>query len=330
MDGNSKKPSGGKPVQTDAERNKVMAEREARRIAKQSAKQKLQDKSRDLPQLANENVAKATAQVPTLKTSPVNKKSMESSSSTSKAERRKEKKLSENETKQSKTNQITEKIEKLVISESNSSQVVNATEPKTAKPLTKAERRAIQEAQRAAKAAKVEGNVPKVNSTKKTTSTSATKKVIGKDQKSPIHKEPVVKKSGSAIVHRVKLFNHLYTEESDLASNFLNSSTIHPSIVRLGTQYASGVVKGSNARCLAFMNAIKIVIQEYETPSQKEFGRGLEEALKPCTEYLQQCRPLAVSITNAIKYIKWQITKLPQDESDDKVRVFIGLLDFIN
>lgn len=58
------------------------------------------------------------------------------------------------------------------------------------------------------------------------------------------------------------------------------------------------------------------VIEDYNTPSQKEFGRGLETILHTCVNYLQQCRPLSVSITNALKFIKWQISQLPANQSD--------------
>lgn len=53
---------------------------------------------------------------------------------------------------------------------------------------------------------------------------------------------------------------------------------------------------------------------------QKEFCRGLEATIKPCIDYLHQCRPLSVSITNALKFIKWQITQLPTDESDAELK----------
>lgn len=62
------------------------------------------------------------------------------------------------------------------------------------------------------------------------------------------------------------------------------------------------------------------IIHEYETPPQKEFSRGLEAIIQPCVAYLHQCRPLSVSITNALKFIKWQLTHLPNDESDVELK----------
>lgn len=62
------------------------------------------------------------------------------------------------------------------------------------------------------------------------------------------------------------------------------------------------------------------MIEDYNTPSQKEFCRGLEAILHPCVNYLQQCRPLSVSITNALKFIKWQISQLPANQTDAELK----------
>lgn len=126
-------------------------------------------------------------------------------------------------------------------------------------------------------------------------------------------------KSTATALHRVKLFNHLYTDREP-PPNAINSAHIHPSVVKLGAQFANGVVVGSNARCIAFINTIKQVVAEYKTPPQKEFSRGLEATLQPYLAYLQQCRPLSVSIINANKFIKWQISQLPADEGEAEQR----------
>lgn len=52
------------------------------------------------------------------------------------------------------------------------------------------------------------------------------------------------------------------------------------------------------------------MINDYTTPAQKEFTRGLESAIQQSVHYLHQCRPLSVSVQNALKHIKWQITLL--------------------
>lgn len=51
------------------------------------------------------------------------------------------------------------------------------------------------------------------------------------------------------------------------------------------------------------------MINDYHTPEEKIFSRGLEAELDLAEEYLRKCRPLAVSMTNALKYIKLSISQ---------------------
>lgn len=125
-----------------------------------------------------------------------------------------------------------------------------------AKPATKAERRAIQEAQRAAKAKSLEEKKP----------------IVKKPIETPIKKSqeskfiplatPHKNVSGSApskasALHKVKLFKHLYSDKCNLNLNV--NQKIHPAIIKLGLQYESDSVVGSNARCYAFINAMTTV-----------------------------------------------------------------------
>lgn len=69
------------------------------------------------------------------------------------------------------------------------------------------------------------------------------------------------------------------------------------------------------------------MVQNYETPKEKEFGRSFEASLKSFVDYLQACRPVAVSVHNAVKYIRWQITQLPKNGSDKEVIAYTKLYD---
>lgn len=55
------------------------------------------------------------------------------------------------------------------------------------------------------------------------------------------------------------------------------------------------------------------------TPAEKEFSRGLEAELQPAMEYLQKCRPFAVSMTNALKYLKLIISQENSLDNDADV-----------
>lgn len=118
----------------------------------------------------------------------------------------------------------------------------------------------------------------------------------------------------------------MYPKEN-LQINLINSSDIHSAVIRLGVQYEKHTVVGSNARCIAFMNAMKSVIKDYKTPLQKDFARGIEYDIQKCMAYLQLFRPISVSIVNALKFIKLNIKQLPTNETDEKV--FFGKINII-
>lgn len=120
------------------------------------------------------------------------------------------------------------------------------------KSLSKAERRAIQEAQRAAKAQNKTGPTA-VKQAPKPDPISVYKEKV----KSSVS-ITVLKSTKMQLLHKVKLFNHLYTEKCFFDTP-VNTETIHPEIVRLGVQYSHGLIVGANARCIAFLNAMKEV-----------------------------------------------------------------------
>lgn len=55
------------------------------------------------------------------------------------------------------------------------------------------------------------------------------------------------------------------------------------------------------------------------TPPEKLFCRGLEAELVPAMAFLQNCRPFAVSMTNALKYIKLLVSQEDSGDNDDDV-----------
>lgn len=125
----------------------------------------------------------------------------------------------------------------------------------------------------------------------------------------------------------MKLFNHLVCAKED--SQFINDPLVHPSIARLGVQYAKRTVVGSNARCIAFLHALRQVVHDFETPAKKEFGRSLDAAVKHHVDHLHKCRPLAVSVSNAYKQFKNQLTQLPADVPETEVRIKIYFFNSI-
>lgn len=210
--------------QTEKSRDDVMKEREARKAEKLAAKGKPKVKSEG--QSVPQNTAK--------KEQPVKAEPILTKSNTDV--------------------EISEKLEKLHISENNAD--------KSKPVLSKAERRAIQEAQRAAKAQiqtdKAVAAAAKNPPVKKPV---AAKPVSGNKSDSKVAKKRYFLERKKPTLHQVKLFSHLYIDKKsteDLLREMADDD-IHPAIIQLGVQQSRGSVIGSNSRCIAFLNALKSV-----------------------------------------------------------------------
>ncbi|CAI0451149.1 unnamed protein product [Linum tenue] len=256
---------------------------------------------------------------------------------------------------------------------------VQGDKPKQSKPLkektTKAERRALQEAQRAAKAAAkgvggkasvhmsevvlasdVESvEVPKAHFQRNDIAAVNEKKVIDrqleKDRKKDVpqprmqydDKSRVEKAKKRAVLkqtearNRVELFRHLPQYERgtllpDLQSRFFQLDPVHPAISKVGFQYLSGDISGSNARCIAMLQAIREAIIDYSVPPGKALVRDLTSKIGSYVSFLIECRPLSISMGNAIRYLKNRIAKLPLtlSESEAKATVVADIDRFIH
>lgn len=248
---------------------------------------------------------------------------------------------------------------------------------------TKAERRAMQEAQRAAKAAakgsKTEGNksIPasgvtasvhrqpgksaKQATQKKdappiTSSTVASEKKGGnrqpdKDKKKDAppprmqfdDKSRVEKAKRRSVVNqtearsRVELFRHLPqyergTQLPDLESKFFQLDPMHPAIYKVGLQYLAGDILGGNARCIAMLHAFQEAIKDYSTPPEKTLARDLTAKINSFVSFLIECRPLSISMGNAIRFLKARIAKLAMtlSEAEAKASLCLDIDRFIN
>ncbi|KAM1238576.1 hypothetical protein ACFX2I_039264 [Malus domestica] len=242
--------------------------------------------------------------------------------------------------------------------------------PANAEPLksktTKAERRALQEAQRAAKAAaKGEGKKPAAvtgggtpGKTAKSAKQSVQKKdtpqvpasVAASDKKGgdrPPDKERkkdvppprmqfddksrVEKAKRRAVVNqieaknRVELFRHLPqyergTQLPDLESKIFQLDPMHPAIYKVGLKYLAGEISGGNARCIAMLQAFQEAIRDYSTPPEKVLVRDLTAKVSSYVSFFTQCRPLSISMGNAVRFLKSRIAKLPLSLSESEAK----------
>lgn len=140
----------------------------------------------------------------------------------------------------------------------------------------------------------------------------------------------------------LSMFLHLDPPKSAKSLNAkIHKEQIHPSILRLALQYADFRIVGANARCIAMLDAFKDVrlcprsqakracsnrvtfgmqvISSYTVPPGKSLIRHLPTYLSPQITHLVQARPMAISMGNAIRYLKWEISHIPPDMQDDDV-----------
>ncbi|XP_060807955.1 translation initiation factor eIF-2B subunit delta isoform X1 [Amyelois transitella] len=173
----------------------------------------------------------------------------------------------------------------------------------------RAERRAKQEAQRAAKIAAEQKAKPKDAPVKAV----KVEDVVAKRESTPT-KAKSVERTKPKAVSRVNWFQHLVTDhDTESLKKVPLNSNLHPAVIKLGVQLATKVVTGSNARCIALLDALRKLVTDYTLPAKTEYARGLESQLAASLEYLWSMRQPCAAQTNAVKYFRHQLTQLPNN-----------------
>ncbi|KAG0150547.1 hypothetical protein CROQUDRAFT_652144 [Cronartium quercuum f. sp. fusiforme G11] len=181
------------------------------------------------------------------------------------------------------------------------------------KDLSKAERRAIQERQRAEKAASKGSSAP--ISGPASAATAVPSKIGGKAPNGPATAAGLESNSSAPL----ELFLHLERPPTLSVAQRTNP-VIHHSILRLAHLYSHFKIVGSNARCVAMLDAFKDVIRSYTPPPGTSLSRHLPSYLSPQISHLVHARPLSVSMGNAIRHLKGVIGRLGVDMSDDQAK----------
>jgi translation initiation factor eIF-2B subunit delta len=146
----------------------------------------------------------------------------------------------------------------------------------------------------------------------------------------------------------VEFFRHL---NRDRRTSIAGAGTaIHPAVLALGLQMSSYTICGSSARLVATLQAFKRVsfleswiafsisqcsqksmeilnvnslqvIESYTTPTGNSLTRHLTpHVLSPNVDYLSSCRPLSISMGNAIRWLKLKISKVDPDTADAEAK----------
>lgn len=112
------------------------------------------------------------------------------------------------------------------------------------------------------------------------------------------------------------LFGHLETREQRNASSPAISHIVHPAIIALTLKYSSYNVVGSLSRLVNMLRVFKQVIADYKTPENTTLTRHLTGHLSHQIEFLKSGRPLSVSMGNAIRWLKQEISHVSIDISE--------------
>lgn len=219
------------------------------------------------------------------------------------------------------------------------------------KQMTKAERRELQERQRAEKAAKqaaaggvggsnnppakqskpntlasnLTGSESTLSNLARQSSTSKITGTVSSAGKKQYKKAQIPDPNEDGKV--VSLFAHLaqFDSEVNLARERSAKGTIHPIVIQLGIQYSEHMITGGNARCLALMLAFKKVIMDFTPSPGTALLRTLTQHISKQVDYLSNARSLATSMKTAIRYIKNEITSMDVGIPDEDVCTFCSL-----
>ncbi|KAF9113628.1 hypothetical protein BGX27_001162 [Mortierella sp. AM989] len=207
------------------------------------------------------------------------------------------------------------------------------------KSMTKAERRELQEKQKAEKAARVSAGLPA--SGKKAAqviaqpnsgfspnpSKSLATSFPGAEAEKVIAAAESISqaKRRERLTKEIGLFAHL--DPPKFANTASAPKDLHPAVVNVGLQMAQFKICGANARCVATLSAFRKAIQDYQTPPNTTLSRNMLTYLSPHISYLVTCRPMAVSMGNAIRYLKYEIGKNLELPDEDARALFLEMID---
>lgn len=93
--------------------------------------------------------------------------------------------------------------------------------------------------------------------------------------------------------------------------------------VQVGLQYLAGDICGGNSRCIAMLQAFREAIKDYSTPQEKTLTRDLTTKISSYVSFLIECRPLSISMGNAIRFLKNRIGKLPPTLSELEAKAIL-------
>ncbi|QLL31308.1 hypothetical protein HG536_0B01710 [Torulaspora globosa] len=107
---------------------------------------------------------------------------------------------------------------------------------------------------------------------------------------------------------------------SSVKELLLNKEFIHPAVSLLTSRIANYMIVGSIPRCIAMLEAFQTVIRDYQTPSGTTLSRNLTSYLSHQIDILKKARPLSVTMGNAIRWLKQEISLIDPCTPDKEAK----------
>ncbi|OUS47027.1 hypothetical protein BE221DRAFT_191557 [Ostreococcus tauri] len=187
--------------------------------------------------------------------------------------------------------------------------------PEKKPPMTKADRRALQEAQRAAKAAKQAdaggaAKKPAADSNAGVGADAPATAVKGSEDKALTS----TKKKAPAVVASSALksgVSHLRSVNKDFVPNV----SVHPAVERLAVNYARGITKGARERVSALLLVLRAVVESFKVPDDSTYAVSLTHTINQVVHTLDKARPMGVAMGNAVRSLKTHLARLSREEA---------------
>ena len=214
-------------------------------------------------------------------------------------------------------------IQMISVSKISSEKVENNTNG-LSKSQLKAQRRELQEAQRAAK--HTQGLLLKSKQDKENNSSGQEKSVeklqpaLSREEKKAMPKLDLTTRTVEKTKKKVKfsalsLFSHLPIIEKDpkLAVKAFELCRIHQSFYKFGQDCANGLIRGGNARAIGLLTCLKLLIRSCELSAENDFSRNLLSRIELNFRLVEQHRPASVSMMNCLRVIKTKCLQLGEN-----------------
>ncbi|PWN53659.1 IF-2B-domain-containing protein [Violaceomyces palustris] len=131
-----------------------------------------------------------------------------------------------------------------------------------------------------------------------------------------------------SVLGGVSLFGNVSQPKSSFShaqsvTTAIYRSSIHPSILRLGSQLAGYKVMGADARAIALLQALADVIRDYKTPRGEALNRDLLKTVSNQVGHLVEARAMGTSTGVAVRYLKYEISVCDAEATEEEAKAHL-------